>query len=303
MKVAIIGPICRDIVRIAGKEYEQPGGLTYYTGQALANLGIETVIFGTFGDDAKNLVEMFNNTEIVPIKAKGTIKFVNEYPDEHDYDNRIQHAEIHDNTVTPEHIKDLDLSGFDYIIFGPLLHGDTTLELIKELSRTTKAKLILSAQGMIRHLEDGKVIWKNPENALNAMKYTDYVFMDEEELKFIAQRNNIEEAANILRERGANHIVVTQGMHGSWIFPGEYRHIMHKIRPYEPKPLADPTGAGDSYLAGFIVAQDLPEIPDLAGSPARQGLFAAMTATMSIETKGPFNGTKNEVLDRLGWKY
>lgn len=297
MKVAIIGPICRDIIRIGGKDYEQPGGLTYYTGQALANLGVETVIFGTFGDDAQDLLNTFK-ARVIPIKAEGTIKFVNEYPDEHDYDNRVQHAEIYDNTVTPEMIRGFDFSDYDFIILGPLLHDNAPIELLKQLSKTTKANLILSAQGMIRHLEGGKVVWKNPENALNALKYADYVFMDDEELKFIGQKNNVEEAAKVLRERGANHIVVTQGMHGSWIFPGEFRNIMHKIRPYEPKPLADPTGAGDSYLAGFIAAMMIPGIED---SPARQGLFAAMTATLSIENRGPFNGTRDDVLRRLGW--
>jgi len=45
MKVAIIGPICKDIITI-GKE--QTGGVTYYTGQALSLLKVETVVFGSY---------------------------------------------------------------------------------------------------------------------------------------------------------------------------------------------------------------------------------------------------------------
>jgi sugar/nucleoside kinase (ribokinase family) len=58
----------------------------------------------------------------------------------------------------------------------------------------------------------------------------------------------------------------------------------------------DPTGAGDSYLAGFIKALSLFD------DPKKQGDFAAMTATISLETHGHLKGSTEEVLTRLGWK-
>ena len=119
-------------------------------------------------------------------------------------------------------------------------------------------------------------------------------------MKFMAQMNNVEKAAKILKKHGAKNIIVTQGMHGSWLFPSEsdFGNIMHKIKAFKPKPLTDPTGAGDSYMAGFIAAQSLPGIAD---NLTKQGEFAAMTATLSIENNGPFRGSKDDVLKRLGW--
>jgi len=298
MKAALIGPVCKDINIIRGRHYVQPGGVTYYTGQALSCLGIETVVFCSHGPHDTGLLDAFR-PRTVSIEAEGTIRFENEYPDENDYDNRVQRAEDHLNAVTPEHIRAHSFAGFDYIILGPLLHGNTPLELIESISQNTDAKLALSMQGMIRHIEGGKVVWKNPEKALSALKYVDYAFLDLEELRFIGQSDGVEASAKMMREHGAKNIVVTQGMHGSLIFQGSNPgSSMHKIRAFQPEPLVDPTGAGDSYMAGFIASQELQQALD---NPKKQGEFAAMTATMSIENSGPFNGTREDVLQRLGW--
>jgi|GEM_PF-913350 len=298
MKAALIGPVCKDINIIRGRHYVQPGGVTYYTGQALSFLGIETVVFCSHGPHDTGLLDAFR-PRTVSLEAECTIRFENEYPDENDYDNRVQRAEGHGNAVTPEHIRAHSLAGFDYIILGPLLHGNTPPELIENITQNTDAKLALSMQGMIRHIECGKVVWKNPENALSALKHVDYAFLDLEELKFIGRSDSVEASAKVMMEHGAKNIIVTQGMHGSWLFLGNGPgNTMHKIGAFQPDPLADPTGAGDSYMAGFIAAQN---IPGIAESQKKQGEFAAMTATMSIENKGPFSGTKEAVLQRLGW--
>ena len=46
-------------------------------------------------------------------------------------------------------------------------------------------------------------------------------------------------------------------------------------------------------MAGFLKVQELFD------DPTQQGEFAAMTATMVIERKGPFSGTVEEVMERL----
>ncbi len=162
------------------------------------------------------------------------------------------------------------------------------MALVKKLSKY--APLALAPQGLIRYLDQEKIIWKNPQNVLCLLPYIEYVFLNEEELKFVSDKNGIQEGVRVLQEKGGKNILVTLGQKGSWLFLGDKEY---KIKAFPPKTLADQTGAGDSYLAGFMRALDLFK------DPIKQGDFAAMVATLSIEQKGPFQGSVEEVLQCL----
>ena len=132
-------------------------------------------------------------------------------------------------------------------------------------------------------------MWRNPDNVLEALPYIDYLFLDDKELEFIGRGNGIKERVHYLRDCGATNVIVTQGSQGSHLFLGEE----YRVKALSPERLVDTTGAGDSYMAGFLKVQELFD------DPTQQGEFAAMTATMAIERKGPFSGTVEEVMKRL----
>jgi len=289
VKVAVIGPVCKDLNIVKGKAHSQPGGAAYYTGEALACLGVETVVFGTFGNEKAGWLKGFK-AGLVHIPAEGTIRFVNEYPDT-GTGARIQRAEIYKNEIKIKDIQPSQLAGLDYLILGPLIYHNISRPLVEELSGYSK--LILAAQGTIRYLEGERIVWKNPDNVLGMMPFVDYVFLDDNELKFISRRDEISRAARFLQEKGAGKVIVTQGEQGSRIFLEDKDY---KITSFPAQEVVDPTGAGDSYLAGFVKALELFD------DPSTQGEFAAMTATLSLEREGPFSGTTDSVLDRLGWK-
>ena len=96
-----------------------------------------------------------------------------------------------------------------------------------------------------------------------------------------------------LLKNGAKNIIVTQGVKGSIVC---IKSKNYKIKPFPAQRLADVTGAGDSYLAGFVRALELFD------DPLKQGEFAAMTATMSIEDKGSFHHGIKDVYKRLSWR-
>ncbi|HUU29901.1 MAG TPA: PfkB family carbohydrate kinase [archaeon] len=285
----MIGPLCKDRNIIGGRSRSQPGGVTWYAGQALACLEVDTVVFGSFGQERPGWLRGFK-AELVHLAAEKTIEFVNEYP-ENNPSARIQRAGIYSNKIRIENLEYCRLAGLDYIVLGPLYNDNISVELVEKLSKC--ARLVLSAQGAIRYLDGDRIVWKNPDNVLRVLPYVDYIFLDDKELRFISQREDLQEAARFLQENGAGNVMVTQGEQGSWIFLEDKEY---KIRAFPPLELVDPTGAGDSYLAGFIKALELFD------EPLQQGEFAAMTATLSIEHRGPFNKTTDEVCQRLGWR-
>ena len=287
MKVAIFGPICRDLNIVGRQRYCRPGGVTYYAGQALASLGVETLVFATYGHEPSDWLAEFK-PKLIHLPAEGTIQFINEYPVENP-DARIQKARIFDNENKPKDIPQSELAALDIIILGPLLHDNITKELVRFLA--SRATLVLAAQGMIRYLEEEKIVWKFPENVWRILPYIDTVFLDDLELGFISQKDDIQPGARFLQEQGVKNVMVTQGHLGSQIFLGKDEY---KIRYYRPRQLADPTGAGDTYMAGYLRTLEWTD------DPVARGEFAAMTATMGIEKLGPFVGTFEEVQKRLG---
>ena len=289
MKVAVIGPICKDRNIIREDIFEQIGGVTYYTGSALSFLGASVSIYGSSTLKRSELEKYLACDELIQIYSKNTIKFINKYMGQ-DSDVRIQRVnDFENNTIF---FNDLEnISKFDYIILGPLIHDNIPRELIIQLSRVGP-KIVLASQGMIRYVKNNKIVWKHPENVLDILPHIDFLFLDENELRFITNVEEISGKINFLSKKGLENIIVTLGKKGSIVY---MKNKEYKIKSFPPKRLIDATGAGDSYMAGFIRALELFD------DPQKQGEFAAMTATISIEEKGPFHYTLKDVYKRLGW--
>jgi len=144
---------------------------------------------------------------------------------------------------------------------------------------------------MIRYLEDKIIVWKKSDNVRNALPNVDYVFFNDEELEFVSGKGIIEDGVHCLQDKyGAKNVIITQGSKGSQLFlEGKNYHI----RAFTPRVKSPTTGAGDSYMAGFLKAQELYD------DPIKQGEFAAMTATMVIEEREAFDKTVEDVLESL----
>jgi hypothetical protein len=212
------------------------------------------------------------------------MKFTNIYPSAN-LDERIQKAEVPDNIITMDDLSGYDFSGFDYIIYGPLFHNNISRDVFEGLDEY-KAKKVLAAQGMIRYLDDDNIIWKNPENVLQVLPYTDYFFSDENELNFISSGRG----PQYLKQRGAKNVIVTNGCNGSKLYLDE----VYKIKAFKPKVKnkdEDWTGAGDTFMAGYLISLGI------FTDPKQCGNYAASTATINEENTN--NLGRRNVMKRM----
>jgi len=290
MKIAVIGPICKD-KNIVGKNiFEQIGGVPYYTGNALFFLGASVSIYGSSALARNEIEKSFACEKLLQIHSEHTIKFINSYLKE-DSDVRTQGiVDFEYNAITLNDLK--DIGDFDYVILGPLLHNNISRHLIQQLAGLG-LKIVLASQGLIRYVMNNQIIWKHPENVLNVLSYCDFLFLSEVELKYITNTEHTVDGINFLLKNGAKNIIVTQGVKGSIVC---IKGKNYKINPFPAQRLADVTGAGDSYMAGFVRALELFD------DPLKQGEFAGMTATMSIEDEGYFHHGIKDVYKRLNWR-
>lgn len=115
-------------------------------------------------------------------------------------------------------------------------------------------------QGMIVCADMTKC--KNQETAADleaALRYVDYLFPNEAEAKLLTRKDSVEEAAKELKRAGVSTVVIKCGKKGCYV-------LNETAAFWEPAckdvVCVDTTGAGDSFVGGFLAA--LSEGKDLA---------------------------------------
>lgn len=168
----------------------------------------------------------------------------------------------------------------DIVLLGPIL-GEVTIELTREIIKHVPAPILLDPQGLLRGLRDGQVVHEKTRAFSEIAGMSTIVKANEVETQVVTginPRRQPDEAVRKLYEFGCQIAIVTLAEAGSVIFDGQ--EIIH-IPPYTTHAI-DPTGAGDTYAAGFMVKyletpQDLRQV----------GCFASSVASVMVENSGP----------------
>lgn len=173
------------------------------------------------------------------------------------------------------------LAHADAVIIGPIMQ-ETSGDFIRHVAGQTKAPLFLDPQGLLRRIEaDGRV-----------EHYRDPIIDEIAPLCTVIKANELEtriitgldprqaglEAAQRLHALGCKIAIVTLAEAGSIIYDG---HQHYRIPAYETVA-SDPTGAGDTYMAGFIDSY-LRDPNDLFSA----GCSGSATSSIWIEHTGP----------------
>jgi sugar/nucleoside kinase (ribokinase family) len=167
------------------------------------------------------------------------------------------------------------------VIVGPILQ-ETPLDLIRTIRDRTSAPIFLDPQGLLRRFgADGRIEHFLPAEFASIAPLCHVIKANEVETKVITgidPRIDPVMAARRLHETGCAIAIVTIAEAGSHIDDGK-RSISVPAYATEAR---DPTGAGDTYMAGFLHAY-LTDPDDLF----RAGCTGAATASIWIEYTGP----------------
>jgi sugar/nucleoside kinase (ribokinase family) len=245
---------------------------------AAALLGEEATLVGTVGEDFRerlqaDLAERQVKYHLLPSKETGGFSLI--YYDEHG--NR--HLNIL-GTADPLPLVVNGAAQADIILIGPIL-GEVSAELVSEIKKVSQAPIVVDPQGLLRGAKDGKIFHEMSVNFEKIAAMATVVKANELETKVVTgiePRDDPEKAVRALHKFGCKIAITTLAEAGSIIYDGSKIYI---IPPFTTDAL-DPTGAGDTYAAGFMVKY-LETPNDLRAV----GCFGSSVSSVMVENSGP----------------
>ncbi len=245
---------------------------------ALARLGHRTALVGNVGPDYSQRfradMQRYGVTPYVEMSVQtGGFRLIYDV-----YGNRT--LDIFGCAGQIEYVPALCATA-DAIIIGPILQ-ETPLALIERIMAISTAPLLLDPQGLLREPGlVGRIEHTLHPDMLRIAPLCQVIKANEleaEVLTGVSPRRSPEVAACRLRELGCRIAIITLAELGSLIDDGVRQYRI----PVYATDARDPTGAGDTYMAGFTHAY-LHNPGDLYAA----GCTGAATASIWIEHTGP----------------
>lgn len=135
-------------------------------------------------------------------------------------------------------------------------------------------KLIRQGLGKVISFDPGQETFTYPHRVIRILKYSNLLFMNNYEAKRVKEVLRLRSIRQIW---GPKLICVSLGAEGSIIL---FRGKLYRIPAVKPRRVLDPTGAGDSHRAGFLVS--LMKGYDVLSA----GRIASTVASFAIEAEG-----------------
>jgi len=278
-----------DVLRFPGRDDKSMlGGVVYYAGRAFERLGVDTAIITKAAkEDLDELTKRFRGNSVTVHRrdSERTTVFENQYLG---LDLHIRRQEI-GSIANAFEIRDLAQVTAKWFFLGPLTRAEMSPEFLRAVSKRCE-RVFLDVQGFVRKVECREVRLFDWPDKRQGLSCVDVLKANSEEALILSGEANLERAARKIADLGPREVIITLGREGSLIL-AEGR--FHRIPAFPPKTLVDPTGAGDTYSAGYVFQRLRSD--DIEAS----GRFAAALASRKLENYGPFAGDANDVLALL----
>lgn len=231
--ILIVGNPTHDCLRLSNKRcYFCVGGSICYASRVFNDLLIPYKVISKVGKDFK----YFHECDFIPqiTHSAQTLSFVNI----NEKNQRVQFVEGESLPILAQDIH-VDMYSAITLICGVFNEiKENTLKLLRDKSTI----LIGDIQGFIRNTDKNQRVYNRHITSYeydNIFNLFDYIKVSEDELNFV----NI----NKILTKGVR-IIITQGYRGSLVLTNS---TIIKVSAFNTKEL-DSTGAGDSFLAGFV---------------------------------------------------
>lgn len=286
--IIVLGHFSKDKLVIHGIEKNTPGGAVYYSGLALSKMKIRSGIITRLNKDDYYQLDVLrsNGVDVFAYESELTTEIRNTYVTA-DLDKRICEPIAFAGGFTEENIPNIETRVFH---IGSLRVGEVSLELVNYITRRFP-KVSLDLQGFLRIKEGNELKFLDWPEKINGLRQIHTVKADSAEAEVITGEKDIAKAAQVIASWGPSEVVITH-VEGLLVYAeGEVFK-----RPFVIRSLDGRTGRGDTCISAYLTGR-------LKSSPEDSCKFAAAVTSLKLEKEGPFNGTYQDILDKLDKDY
>ena len=265
-KIVTLGEVVSDIYR--GEEISEvelgfvarPGGAPANVAVAASRQGSEAAFIGSVGQD------LFGDFILQALEAEGvdtsgvgrqsqptrtSLAFVEIGTDGDREFTFYRSSPAADELLSPEDVTEDVLSGTSFVNFG-------SIPLIREPARSATHRIAELARDrdipVAFDVNFREHLWESAKAAKEAvdplLDLSTIVKLGDDELSPLLGVDDVEEAAELLLDRGVSLVLVSKGSEGAFFGTREYSG---EVPTFDVGDIVDATGAGDAFLAATLV--------------------------------------------------
>jgi sugar/nucleoside kinase (ribokinase family) len=271
------------------------GGCAANTGIVLKKMGVDVAVVCKVGDDNlgrfvlnKLKEEGIDVSRIMKSECtntSGTAVLINSDGERSFIHSVGANADLKIEEIDFDFIKKFSILHIAGTFLMPKFDGDPTAEVLKKAKEAGLTTCLDTAW-------DSSGKWLT--SITKALPYVDYFLPSIEEARMITGKNTPEDIASFLLLRGVRNVGLKMGKEGSFIMNSSEKHYFKAL----DIEVADTTGCGDAYAAGFIAGLSR------KFSFEKCGMLANLTGAKIATSIGATSGVSSfESLIGFGKKY
>ncbi len=248
--VAVIGSTTIDENITPAGKWRKTGGVTVYAGITYCRHGIATTAVSNIAPHDKDVFKAIEKEKIIICSGPTgqTTHFINEATQK----VRRQKMPLQSASIKTDGLTEV-IKRVSCVHLGPLHPGDIDPGVI-EMVGHTRLPVVLDVQGYTRQIK-GEVITTGVSKHLSeALKIAQFIKSNELELEAILNFFNLDISA-LMKAYRLEECVVTCGDKGGFVQNKKGIRFSYKAPAVES--IADPTGAGDVFLAAYLLSRFL----------------------------------------------
>jgi len=281
--IVSIGHITNDILDDRGRVTRFIGGASYFSAFAGHRAGARILVVTKMAARDVHLLDGLKKEgiEVLALPSPDTTSIENVF-ETADVDKRKVRLLSQAAPFAPQDLPEVEAEVYS---LAGLFKGEIPAELIEAAS--ARGKVALDLQAMVRCSEEGRFAFRDWEEKGRYLPLITYLKADSLESEVVTGTADRQEAARILHGLGAKEVVIT---HSSQLIAFDGSRIYRA--PFNPSNLSGRTGRGDTCFISYMVWRRAHGVEESVR-------FAAALTSIKMEKFGPFDGTLEQVLQRM----
>ncbi len=272
MKITFLGHVSKDVNIVADERSFVAGGGVFYGSIAVVRMGEAAKVYTKCAKEDMQLFSEMSNTgvEVHFFDSISSTSIENVYPTANP-DVRCSRILSLADPFNEDDILNLHE---EVLHVNSLWHGEFPEEMIPKVRKKANF-LVGDAQGFLRNVEAGKMVYQDWPNKKLYLEYFDLFKVDVKESKILTGKDDIEDGMKIIHDMGAS-IVIGTHQKGVCVYDGKEFYKAN----FGNWKLKGRTGRGDTCTAAFMVAMNKMNLKDATH-------FAADVTTRKMQYEGP----------------